>query len=277
MEKNLIQKQGGQMSAAKAEKKTMQAYIKAMEPAIKKALPSVITPERFTRMVLSALSSTPKLADCSPQSFLAAMMTAAQLGVEPNTALGQAYLLPYRNHGQMECQFQLGYKGLIDLAYRSGEVSVIQAHTVYENDVFEYELGMDPKLRHVPAKADRGEAVAYYAMFKTKDGGYGFEVMSVDDVQRHAQRYSKSYGSGTSPWRSNFDEMAKKTVLKRALKYAPLKSDFVRGVAQDETIKAELSDEMYAVPDETVFEAEGEEVDSTSVDTETGEVIGDAE
>ncbi len=277
MEKNLIQKQGGQMSAAKAEKKTMQAYIKAMEPAIKKALPSVITPERFTRMVLSALSSTPKLAECSPQSFLAAMMTAAQLGVEPNTALGQAYLLPYRNHGQMECQFQLGYKGLIDLAYRSGEVSVIQAHTVYENDVFEYELGMDPKLRHVPAKADRGEAVAYYAMFKTKDGGYGFEVMSVDDVQRHAQRYSKSYGSGSSPWRSNFDEMAKKTVLKRALKYAPLKSDFVRGVAQDETIKAELSDEMYAVPDETVFEAEGEEIGSTDVDTETGEVIGSAE
>ena len=277
MEKNLIQKQGGQMSAAKAEKKTMQAYIKAMEPAIKKALPSVITPERFTRMVLSALSSTPKLAECSPQSFLAAMMTAAQLGLEPNTALGQAYLLPYRNPGQMECQFQLGYKGLIDLAYRSGEVSVIQAHTVYENDVFEYELGMDPKLRHVPAKADRGEAVAYYAMFKTKDGGYGFEVMSVDDVQRHAQRYSKSYGSGTSPWRSNFDEMAKKTVLKRALKYAPLKSDFVRGVAQDETIKAELSDEMYAVPDETVFEAEGEEIGSTAVDTETGEVIGNAE
>ena len=277
MEKNLIQKQGGQMSAAKAEKKTMQAYIKAMEPAIKKALPSVITPERFTRMVLSALSSTPKLAECSPQSFLAAMMTAAQLGVEPNTALGQAYLLPYRNHGQMECQFQLGYKGLIDLAYRSGDVSVIQAHTVYENDVFEYELGMDPKLRHVPAKADRGEAVAYYAMFKTKDGGYGFEVMSVDDVQRHAQRYSKSYGSGSSPWRSNFDEMAKKTVLKRALKYAPLKSDFVRGVAQDETIKAELSDEMYAVPDETVFEAEGEEIGSTAVDTETGEVIGSAE
>ena len=277
MEKNLIQKQGGQMSAAKAEKKAMQAYIKAMEPAIKKALPSVITPERFTRMVLSALSSTPKLADCSPQSFLAAMMTAAQLGVEPNTALGQAYLLPYRNHGQMECQFQLGYKGLIDLAYRSGEVSVIQAHTVYENDVFEYELGMDPKLRHVPAKADRGEAVAYYAMFKTKDGGYGFEVMSVDDVQRHAQRYSKSYGSGSSPWRSNFDEMAKKTVLKRALKYAPLKSDFVRGVAQDETIKAELSDEMYAVPDETVFEAEGEEIDSTAVDTDTGEVINNAE
>ena len=274
----MIQKAADQQKAVSERKRpTMQNLIEQMKPAIEAALPSVLTPERFTRICLSALSGNKALQKCEPKSFLAAMMTAAQLGVEPNTALGQAYLLPYRNHGQMECQFQLGYKGLIDLAYRSGEVSVIQAHTVYENDVFEYELGMDPKLRHVPAKADRGEAVAYYAMFKTKDGGYGFEVMSVDDVQRHAQRYSKSYGSGSSPWRSNFDEMAKKTVLKRALKYAPLKSDFVRGVAQDETIKAELSDDMYAVPDETVFEAEGEEIGSTDVDTETGEVIGDAE
>lgn len=97
-----------------------------------KALPSVITPERFTRMVLTALSSTPKLQTCTPQSFLGAMMQAAQLGVEPNTPLGQAYLIPYGN----VCQFQLGYKGLMDLAYRSGEVSSIQAHEVHENDTF---------------------------------------------------------------------------------------------------------------------------------------------
>ena len=265
MEKNLIQKHGGQMSAAKAEKKTMQAYIKAMEPAIKKALPSVITPERFTRMVLSALSSTPKLAECSPQSFLAAMMTAAQLGVEPNTALGQAYLLPYRNHGQMECQFQLGYKGMIDLAYRSGDVSTIQAHTVYANDEFEYELGLEPKLRHIPAKSDRGDPVFFYAVFRTKDGGYGFDVMSLDDVRTHAKKYSKAYSNG--PWQTNFEEMAKKTVLKRVLKYAPLKTDFVRGLTADETIKTQLSDDMFSVPDETVIEAEGYEVDET-----TGEV-----
>ena len=111
-------------------------YIKQMESEIKKALPSVITPERFTRIVLSALSSSPKLAQTTPQSFLGAMMTAAQLGVEPNTPLGQAYLIPYLNHGTLECQFQLGYKGLIDLAYRSGEVSVIQAQVVYDNDDF---------------------------------------------------------------------------------------------------------------------------------------------
>lgn len=252
-----------QKTVAKKTGKTMQDYVKSMEGEIKRALPSVITPERFTRMVLSAISTNKKLAECTPQSFLGAMMTAAQLGVEPNTALGQAYIIPFRNHGVMEAQFQLGYKGLIDLAYRSGEVSIIQAHTVYENDEFDYELGLDPKLRHVPATKDRGNAVAYYAVFKTKDGGYGFEVMSIDDVRAHAQKYSKSFGNG--PWVNNFNEMAKKTVLKRALKYAPLKSDFVRGLTSDETIKTEISDDMYEVQDETVYA-------DFDVDAETGEI-----
>lgn len=264
---NIIQSARQNAVQNSGDKKTMQSYIKAMEGEIAKALPSVITPERFTRMVLSAISVNPKLAECTPQSFLGAMMTAAQLGVEPNTALGQAYLIPFRNHGTMEAQFQLGYKGLIDLAYRSGEVSIIQAHVVYANDEFTYELGLDPQLKHKPAKSDRGEPIAYYAMFKTKDGGYGFEVMSVEDVQAHAKRYSKSFGNG--PWQTNFDEMAKKTVLKRVLKYAPLKSDFVRGIAQDETVKTTLSADMYAVPDETVY-AEFTEIQT---DESTGEVI----
>ena len=125
-------------------KKTIQQYIKSMEGEIKRALPSVITPERFTRMVLSALSTNPKLAACTPKSFLGAMMSAAQLGLEPNTPLGQAYLIPYRNKGVDEVQFQIGYKGLVDLAYRSGEVEVVQAQTVYENDKFECEYGLEP-------------------------------------------------------------------------------------------------------------------------------------
>ena len=261
MANNTIQT-AAQQGVTKRANKTMQDYVKAMQGEIKKALPSVLTPERFTRMVLSAISTTPKLAECTPQSFLGAMMTAAQLGVEPNTALGQAYIIPFRNHGVMEASFQLGYKGLIDLAYRSGEVSIIQAQVVYENDEFEYELGIDPKLKHIPATKDRGSAVAYYAMFKTKDGGYGFEVMSADDVSAHAKRYSKSYGDG--PWQTNFDEMAKKTVLKKVLKYAPLKSDFVRGIAQDETVKTKIDEDMYAVPDETVYA-------DFDVDPETGE------
>lgn len=243
---------------------TLRDYIKQMEGEIAKALPTVITPERFTRMVLTALSTDKKLELCTPQSFLGAMMTAAQLGLEPNTPLGQAYLIPYKNKGVLECQFQIGYKGLIDLAYRSGEVEIIQAQVVYENDEFDYELGLDPKLKHKPAKENRGKPIYYYAIFKTKSGGYGFEVMSIHDIKVHAQKYSQSYSSEYSPWQKNFDEMAKKTVLKRVLKYAPLKSDFVRAIAVDETVKKEISDDMYTVPavelDETEYIITGEEI-----------------
>lgn len=246
--------------------KTMRDYVESMAGEIKKALPSVMTPERFTRITLSALSSNPQLQMTSPQSFLGAMMVAAQLGLEPNTPLGQAYLLPYKNKGVLETQFQIGYRGLMDLAYRSGEISVIQAHTVYENDEFHYEFGLEPKLTHKPAIKDRGEAVAYYAMFKTKDGGFGFEVMSVDDIKLHARKYSKSFDSAYSPWSTNFDEMAKKTVLKRVLKYAPLKSDFARQVSADESIKTEISPDMLDVTNQPI------EADGTVVDTETGEI-----
>ena len=267
-----IQKAAATTTTVKAERRTMQDYIKKMQGEIEKALPSVLTPERFTRIVLSALSTNPKLAETTPQSFLGAMMTAAQLGLEPNTPLGQAYLIPYKNKGILECQFQLGYKGLIDLAYRSGQISVIQAHTVYANDEFEYELGLEPKLRHVPCKnADKGEPVWFYGMFKTKDGGFGFEVMSVEDVRRFAKKYSKAYSSSYSPWTTNFEEMAKKTVLKRALKYAPLKTEFVRGLSADETIKTEISDDMFTVPNETI-EVEATEINSENVDLGTGEV-----
>lgn len=260
-----------QVAKKAPEQKSMQQYIKSMEGEIKKALPSVITPERFTRIVLSAISVNPKLGSCTPQSFLGAMMTSAQLGLEVNTPLGQAYVLPYSNKGVLEAQFQLGYKGLIDLAYRSGEVEVIQAHVVYENDEFTCEYGLDPKLTHKPADRDRGNPVKVYAVFKTKSGGFGFEVMSMDDVRRHAEKYSKAYGSGFSPWKTSFEEMAKKTVLKRVLKYAPLKSDFVRAAVQDEVIKKDISDDMYSVPSEVVLDAEYTDI---TVDEETGEVIG---
>lgn len=255
-------------NVATAEKKTMQSYIQAMQGEIKKALPSVITPERFTRMVLSALSTTPKLAECTPKSFLGAMMSAAQLGLEPNTPLGQAYILPYLNKGTLEAQFQIGYKGLIDLAYRSGEVEVIQSHIVYENDEFECAYGLEPTLKHIPATTNRGEAIKVYAVFKTKSGGFGFEVMSMDDVRSHAARYSKSYNTSFTPWKTNFEEMAKKTVLKRVLKYAPLKSDFIKGVAQDESIKTSISEDMYEVTNDIVYD----DTQYNEVDIETGEV-----
>ena len=268
--KGMIQQKTAEVAKA-AKNKTIKDYIRAMEGEIAKALPSVMTPERFTRITLSALSSNPDLQGTTPASFLGAMMTAAQLGLEPNTPLGQAYLIPYKNKGTLECQFQLGYRGMIDLAYRSGEVQIIQAHIVYANDKFDFSFGIDPKLNHVPALGDRGEATHVYAMFRTKDGGYGFDVMTIDDVRRHASKYSKSYSSSYSPWNTNFEEMAKKTVLKRVLKYAPLKSDFARAVAADGSIKTEIDSDMLDVTPKMI------EVDGEVVDTATGEIMQEDE
>lgn len=231
---------------------TIPDMVKAMMPEIKKALPSVITPGRFTRIALSALNNTPQLQQCTPMSFLAALMNAAQLGVEPNTPLGQAYLIPYKNKGNLECQFQLGYKGLIDLAYRNGQMQTIQAQAVYENDFFEYEYGLEPKLIHRPAFSDRGELVYFYGVWRATTGGYGFSVMSKVDMDSYARTYSKAFDSGYSPWKTSYEEMAKKTVIKQALKYAPIKTDFQRALSSDETIKKQISDDMFSVQNETI-------------------------
>ena len=238
--------------------------IKAMEPEIKKALPTVITPERFTRMALSAINNTPKLQECSQMSFLAALMNAAQLGLEPNTPLGQAYLIPYKNKGKLECQFQIGYKGMIDLVYRNEQVQTIQAQIVHEYDNFEYELGLDAKLSHRPALEERGEMKFVYALFKLRNGGYGFEVMNRQEVIAHAERYYQGINSSYSPWKSNFEDMAKKTAIKKVLKFAPLKADFARAIATDETIKTELAVDMTEINGMDYIEGEATIVDETT-------------
>lgn len=245
----------------------LKGLVGRMAPEIAKALPRVITPERFTRIALTALSSNPKLASCSQNSFLGALMQAAQLGLEPNTPLGQAYLIPYGN----ECQFQLGYKGILDLVHRSGDISTVAAYTVHENDKFEYSYGLEPVLIHKPAMQDRGAAIAYYAYYKTRDGGFGFEVMSRDDVEKHAKRFSKAYGSG--PWRDHFDEMAKKTVLKKALKYAPVKTDFARAIETDGArVLADLNDPAAEL--DIVYTADDGDVEEvTQPDAPAGDPI----
>lgn len=232
--------------------KNMKDWIVAMKPQIEAALPSVITTERFTRMALTAVSSNPKLANCTPKSFMGALMNAAQLGLEPNTPLGQAYLIPYKNKGVDEVQFQIGYKGLVELAHRSGEFKNIEARVVYENDEFEYEYGLEPKLTHRPVKSNRGKPIYYYAVFTLVNGGFGFEVMSKEDIDIHKNKYSQAAGSKYSPWNTAYDSMAKKTVLKQVLKYAPIKTEFARKINEDETIKSEISNDMGDImPEET--------------------------
>lgn len=236
---------------------TIVDMVKALEPEIRRALPAVLTPKRFTRMALSAINNTPELANCTPMSFIAALMNAAQLGVEPNTPLGQAYLIPYKNKGTMECQFQLGYKGLIDLAYRTGQIQIIQAQVVREFDFFEYQYGLDSRLVHKPGEGERGEVTYIYGLFKLSNGGYGFEVSNKAEMDAFAARYSKSFGSKYSPWTEDYESMAKKTVIKRALKYAPVSSDFQKALSMDETIKSEISVDMSEIKNECLPDISG--------------------
>lgn len=246
---------------------TLQDYVQRMSGQIKLALPANLTPDRFQRIVLTAISSNPKLQECSPTSFLGAMMTAAQLGVEPNTPLGQGYLIPRNSKNGMECSFQLGYKGMIDLAYRSGNIATIGAYTVHANDEFHVQFGLNPDITHVPALTDKGDPIAFYAYYRTKDGGFGFDVMSVEDVREHSKKFSDSVKRGwTSPWDTNFEEMAKKTVLKKVLKYAPLSTEVASKISMDESVHETISANMTEEP-----------IVYTNVDAETGEILTEEE
>ena len=263
--------------------KNMMQWIQSYETQIAKALPSVMTPERFTRIAMTAVTQNPELGKCTPGSFIGALLTAAQLGLEPNTPLGQAYLIPFNNGktGQRECQFQLGYRGLIELAHRSGEIQSIEAHIVRGEDDFEYELGLEPRLYHKPAMCNRGEITWVYAVYRLVNGGFGFEVMSHEDVEKHRERYSKA--KGFSPWKDSWEEMAKKTVIKKVLKYAPMKTDFVRAMVQEDTTLnfSADGDDYHIIQDNSSIEVDEEKIveadvkveeNQQTIDSETGEI-----
>lgn len=255
--KNAINVNDAKAIAVKEKKEsTIGDIIYSFKDKFASALPSVITPERFARISANAVAGNPQLANCTKTSLIGALLCSAQAGLEPNTALGQAYIIPYGK----EAQFQISYKGLIELAHRSGQLKDISAHIVYENDTFEYELGLEPKLKHIPAMKDRGEAVWVYAVYHLVSGGYGFEVMSVEDINKHRNKYSK-VRSNSSPWVTAWEEMAKKTVVKKALKYAPMASDFVRASNQDEhtadiDLKADFLEPTINYEEEAIIEAE---------------------
>lgn len=198
-------------------------------------LPKSLTPERMSRIVMTELKRTPKLLDCDQVSFFAAVLQCASLGIEPGSTLGLAYLLPYgqkAQNGKPTCQLILGYRGMIELARRSGQISTIYAYCVHELDRFEYRLGLDPTIDHVPATgADPGPTIAVYAVAKLKDGGFQFEVMSRAEVEKIRKR-SKAGNSG--PWVTDFDEMAKKTVIRRLFKYLPVSIEAAHAAVVDE-------------------------------------------
>ena len=198
------------------------------------ALPEHIKPDRMARVLLTAFNKTPELQNCTRASVWQAIMDCCALGLEPD-ALGRAYLLPYNNRKEktLECQLQIGYKGLIDLALRSGKVSSIHSDKVCENDDFIYELGSCATLQHTPNLRGRGEPYCYYAYCVMKDGSFNPDVMTMDEIIAIRDR-SKCPKFG--PWVTDFDEMAKKTVVKRLSKMLPLSPEFMGAVLHDNSV-----------------------------------------
>jgi len=248
----LAKKEGAKTPSPKAQ--TIRTLLEKMKPELAKVLPKHLDPDRILRIALTEMRRNPKLLDATRESLLGAVMLSAQLGLEPGP-LGHCYLIPYYNSKTKtyEVQFQLGYKGMLDLVRRSGQIEMIDAHVVHEKDVFDYQYGLEPKLYHKPALKNRGAPIAVYAIAKFKDGGYSYLVMSIEDVEKIRKR-SKAADNG--PWVTDWEAMAKKTAIKQLCKYLPLSIEVQRGLAADETTKKvtpETEDVLYE-PDETDWE-----------------------
>lgn len=252
------------------------------------ALPKHMTPERMIQVVTTLVNRTPAIAECTFESIVGAMLTCSQLGLEPTPQLGLAYFVPFNNKGKKEVQFILGYRGMLALARRSGEILTTYAEVVYENDEFQYELGLDPKMTHRPAEGDRGGMTHVYAVTKYVNGGYNFIVMTKAEVEKIRKR-SKASGSSFSPW-SNADDypaMAKKTAIRQLFKYAPTSTEHlavanaVDGAVIDKAAFSsdghidlmEVPEADYSETDDDDFELTPPDGGGEEIDPATGEVI----
>ena len=203
-----------------------------------KAMPKVMTPDRFMRVAIGAIRRNPKLLECDPLSLMGSLLIAAQLGLEVNTPLGHFYLIPRYNGktGRMEADGQIGYKGWVELLNRTGAVKDLIAHVVYERDEFDYSLGDDEHITHKPAMGDRGEAIAFYVIVKLTNGGVRRRVLSRHDVDQYRRR-SKSANNG--PWVTDYNAMALKTTFLREVPWLPLSLELREAVGYENAIEAQ--------------------------------------
>lgn len=229
--KNQIQKKQEQQAATQAPQGSFQGLITkqltSQFKAIQSLVPKHVTPERLCRISLNAVSRNPNLMNCAPETIVGAIVNCASLGLEPNL-LGHAYIVPFWNNktGKMEAQFQIGYKGALDLIRRTGQVSTISAHEVYEGDKFDYAYGLEEKLIHIPCgEDDENKITHFYAAYKLKDGGTGFLVMTRAQMDKHRDKFTKSknkQGAVFGPWADHYVSMALKTVILKLIKYMPI-------------------------------------------------------
>ncbi len=276
---NLAALKAGESKAALSEMKPKEqiAYLlKSKQAEIAKMLPKHLNAERLLKVAQIAATTTPALAKCDVASLIGAIGQCAQMGLEPNTVLGHAYLVPFNTKRKdadgkerwvNSVQVIIGYKGLIDLARRSGQIVSIAAHEVCANDKFELVYGLDEKLNHTPALGARGELIGFYAVAKLKDGGHSFEFMSAHQVKEiMAGTQSKGkYG----PWQDHFTEMGRKTAIRRLAKYLPLSIEFQTAATLDGMAESGRDQNLDTIDGEFNILPD----DAPMVDQETGEVL----
>lgn len=233
--------------AKTGETKSLKQLIEESARELSRALPDHMKPERLVRIALTCIRTTPDLAKCTQESFLGALFTAAQLGIEP--IAGRAYLLPFNNsrkkpdgtwHTVKEAQFLLGYRGVTELFYRHDKAINIEWGVVCEGDEFDYEKGTNSFLRHKEG-LKRGAHLGYWVMANLNNGGKPFHYMTQADCIEHGKRHSKTVDkkSGafydSSPWSKDIDSMCLKTVLIQLAKILPLSVELQRSIQADET------------------------------------------
>lgn len=186
------------------------------------ALPKHMTADRFVRVALTALLKTPKLLDCTKESVIECMLNCSALGLEPDGR--RAHLIPYGN----KCTLIVDYKGIVELAKRSGDVAGVFAQTVCERDDFKWENG--DVTHRIDWKNDRGGVYAVYATITLKDGTKQTDVMTRSEVEAIRAR---SRAGSAGPWVTDWNEMAKKTVFRRASKWITLSPEIADALEKD--------------------------------------------
>lgn len=220
--------------------------IRSMEQQFAMAAPKGVEAAQLVRDALTALRQTPKLAECTPQSVLGSLMTCAQLGLRPGV-LGHAYLLPFwdKRQGGQVAQLVVGYQGLVELAHRSGKIQSLIARTVFENDHFDVDYGLEDKLVHKPYMGgDKGQPIAYYAVAKFTTGGHAFFVMSHPEMLEYRDKHAKARnrnGQVFGPWADNFEAMAHKTCVRQLSKWMPKSTELATAISADETVRVDLA------------------------------------
>lgn len=271
-------KQGQIVKPPQSKADGLATLLKGLLPEIRRALPKHVDPDRMLRIATTALRTTPDLALCTPASFVGCVMQAAQLGLEPNTPLGHAWLIPRKSKklesGQRECTMIIGYQGQIELSRRSDKVGPIYAYAVREGDYFDYGLGTEPFIKHKPSDDPERESKPIthaYAVARGRDtrDESQFEVLTKAQIEARRQRGA---AADDGPWITDYEAMCKKTAARALWKWLPKSAEMARAEALDDAAErgAQLTALDPAVSDALV--KGGLVEDAELVDPSTGEV-----